>query len=97
MLDLDVIATVNWSPKYGEALRRIRGDLTMQAIAKEVTERYNYPVTKQYINMLEKPFTEKASKTVSFQLLRYICEVANGDICDIFGSPKIFQKQQSDA
>ncbi len=92
MVELDVIASINWNAAYGERLREMRGKVSMQQLADEVTQKFNYPVTKQYIAMIERPFGDKASKTVSFQLLRYICNILGEDVQDIFGSPKIIQK-----
>lgn len=92
---LNEIATVHWNEEYGEKLRRIRGDHSMQNLVDLIKEKYDYPTTKQYIQMLERPVTPRASKTVSFVLLRYICEVVGADIRDLYGSPKISQKKSS--
>lgn len=91
MLDLDVIASVNWSPAYGERIREMRGKISMQKLADEVTEKFGYNVTKQYIQMMEKPFSPRASKTVPFLLLRYICAALGRDVQEIFDSPKIIK------
>ncbi len=92
MLELDVIASINWNPAYGERLREMRGKVSMQMLADEVTEKFGYRVTKQYIQMMEKPFGERASKTVPFLLLRYICASLGRDVQEIFDSPKITKK-----
>lgn len=92
MLELDVIASINWNPAYGERLREMRGKVSMQTLADEVTEKFGYRVTKQYIQMMEKPFGERASKTVPFLLLRYICAALGRDVQEIFDSPKITKK-----
>lgn len=95
-IDLDEIATVIWSEAHGSELRRIRGKHSMQKIVELIKEKYDYSTTKQYIQMLERPVSEKASKTVSFALLRYFCDVAGADIRDLYNSPKISQKISSD-
>ena len=94
-IDLNEIATVRWDERRGERLRRIRGNHSMQALVDLIKHNYNYPTTKQYIQMLERPLSPKASKTVSFTLLRYICEVVGADIRDLYDSPKISQKKSS--
>ncbi|MBD2683566.1 hypothetical protein H6H03_39690 [Nostoc paludosum FACHB-159] len=94
MLELDIVASVNWNATYGERLREMRGKVPMQRLADEVSEKYGYRVTKQYIQMLERPFGEKASKTVSFILLRYICAVLGNDVQSLFGSPKIIEQNK---
>jgi hypothetical protein len=94
-IDLNEIATVNWNEERGERLRRIRGSHSMQSLVDLIKEKYNYSTTKQYIQMLERPHSPKASKTVSFTLLRYICEVVGADVRDLYDSPKISQKKSS--
>ncbi|BBD63108.1 hypothetical protein NIES2109_59580 (plasmid) [Nostoc sp. HK-01] len=94
MLELNIVASVNWNATYGERLREMRGKVPMQRLADEVSEKYGYRVTKQYIQMLERPFGEKASKTVSFILLRYICAALGNDVQSLFGSPKIIEQNK---
>jgi hypothetical protein len=94
-IDLNEIATVNWNKERGEKLRRIRGNHSMQSLVDLIKQKYNYSTTKQYIQMLERPVSPKASKTVSFALLRYICEVVGADVRDLYDSPKISQKKSS--
>lgn len=87
IMELNIIASVHWCAEYGEKVRWMRGEKSMQAIVDEIQERYDYKVTKQYIQMLERPFSEKAPKTVSFQLLDYISKVTGHDVREIFDSP----------
>lgn len=94
-IDLTEIATVYWDKQHGERLRLIRGNHSMQSVVEQIKEKYNYSTTKQYIQMLERPVSPKASKTVSFTLLRYICEVVGADVRDLYDSPKISQKKSS--
>ncbi|RAM49097.1 MAG: hypothetical protein C6Y22_24630 [Hapalosiphonaceae cyanobacterium JJU2] len=94
-IDLNEIATVNWNKERGEKLRCIRGKHSMQSLVDLIKQKYNYSTTKQYIQMLERPVSPKASKTVSFALLRYICDVVGADVRDLYDSPKISQKKSS--
>ena len=94
-IDLNEIATVNWDEERGERLRRIRGKHSMQSLVDLIKQKYDYSTTKQYIQMLERPVSAKASKTVSFALLRYICDAVGADVRDLYDSPKISQKKSS--
>ena len=89
MLELDLITTVAWKPAFGEKLKQMRGKVSRRSLADEVQSRFDYKVSQQYIQLLENPTMPKAPQNVSFQLLRYICQVLERDVQEIFGVPKI--------
>jgi len=93
-IDLNAIATVNWSEEMGEKLRayRLKSGLSMSQLVSRIQNTYSYPVTKQYIQMVERPTGDRPPKTVSFELLRYICTTLGADVRDLYESPKISQK-----
>jgi hypothetical protein len=91
MLELDIIASVEWTPDLGKKLKEMRGKVSRRALAAKVQEEYGYKVSQQYIQLLEHPEgSEKAPSTVSFKLLRYLTQALDKDIYDLFNSPKIF-------
>jgi transcriptional regulator with XRE-family HTH domain len=92
MLELDLITTVAWKPAFGEKLKQMRGKLSRRSLAEEIQGRFDYKVSQQYIQLLENPNMPKAPQNVSFQLLRYICQVLEHDVQEIFGSPKIISQ-----
>ncbi|MBN3945234.1 MAG: hypothetical protein HWQ38_01570 [Nostoc sp. NMS7] len=92
MLELDLITTVAWKPAFGEKLKQMRGKLSRRSLAEEIQGRFDYKVSQQYIQLLENPNMPKAPQNVSFQLLRYICQVLEHDVQEVFGSPKIISQ-----
>ncbi len=94
MLDLDIIASVKWSPELGKKLKDMRGKVSRRALAAILQEQYQYKVSQQYIQLLEHPEgNEKAPSSVSFMLLRYLTEALGSDIYELFNSPKIFDRE----
>ncbi len=90
MLELDIIASVEWNPDLGTRLKAMRGKVSRRALAAKVQEDYGYKVSQQYIQLLEHPaMNEKAPSTVSFKLLRYLTQALGRDIYELFNSPKI--------
>ncbi|MBW4480732.1 MAG: hypothetical protein KME54_28810 [Tolypothrix brevis GSE-NOS-MK-07-07A] len=90
MLELDIIASIEWNPELGKRLKEMRGKVSRRALAARLQEQYEYKVSQQYIQLLEHPEgNEKAPSTVSFKLLRYLTQALNRDIYDLFNSPKI--------
>ncbi len=90
MLDLDIIASVEWSAEFGKRLKDMRGKVSRRSLAAMLLAKYEYKVSQQYIQLLEHPDEyEKAPSTVSFKLLRYLTEALGRDIYELFGSPKI--------
>ncbi|MBD2492317.1 helix-turn-helix transcriptional regulator [Aulosira sp. FACHB-615] len=92
MLELDLITTVAWKPAFGEKLKQMRGKVSRRSLAEEIQAQFDYRVSQQYIQLLENPNMPKAPQNVSFQLLRYICQVLGHDVQEIFGSPKIISQ-----
>jgi len=90
MLDLDIIASVEWNADLGMKLKTMRGKVSRRALAVKVMEQYEYKVSQQYIQVLEHPDQkEKAATTVSFKLLRHLTAALGGDVYELFNSPKI--------
>ena len=91
MLELDVIASVDWRPEFGKKLKLMRGKVSRRALAQKVIDQYGYKVSQQYIQLLEHPEgNEKAPATVSFKLLRYLTEAVDTSVYELFNSPEIF-------
>lgn len=91
MLELDIIASVEWNQELGTRLKAMRGKVSRRALAIKVHDLYGYKVSQQYIQLLEHPFgNEKAPSTVSFKLLRYLTQALERDVYELFNSPKIF-------
>ncbi|BDA71771.1 hypothetical protein CAL7716_059370 [Calothrix sp. PCC 7716] len=91
MLELDVVASVDWTPEFGQKLKLMRGKVSRRALAQKVIDQYDYKVSQQYIQLLEHPEgNEKAPATVSFKLLRYLTEALDTDVYELFDSPQIF-------
>ncbi|HLO84812.1 MAG TPA: hypothetical protein VK203_07345 [Nostocaceae cyanobacterium] len=80
---------VFWKESFAHKLKAMRGKMSRRTLAQQVQERYGYSVSQQYIQLLETPTLPKAPQSVSFQLLRYICEILERDVQDLFDSPKI--------
>jgi hypothetical protein len=55
MLELDIIASVDWKPEFGKKLKLMRGKVSRRALAQKVIDQYNYKVSQQYIQLLEHP------------------------------------------
>jgi DNA topoisomerase VI subunit A len=93
MLELDAIASVEWTPELGQKLKSIRGKVSRRALAAKGMDMYDYKVSQQYIQLLEHPEgNEKAPSTASFRLLRYLTEALDSDIYELFDSPKIIAR-----
>ncbi len=92
MLELDLITTVAWKPVFAEKLKDMRGKVSRRSLAGEVKSRFDYKVSQQYIQLLENPAMPKAPQNVSFQLLRYICQILGYEVQEIFGSPQIISR-----
>ncbi len=91
MLELDIIAAVEWNQEIGTRLKAMRGKVSRRALAVIVQSEYGYKVSQQYIQLLEHPaMNEKAPSTVSFKLLRYLTQALGRDVYELFNSPKIF-------
>lgn len=94
MLELDIIASVEWNQHFGTRLKEIRGKVSRRALAEKVLTTYGYKVSQQYIQLLEHPEgNEKAPATVSFKLLRYLTEALSSDVYELFNSPEIFTRK----
>jgi hypothetical protein len=90
MLELDVVASVDWKPEFGKKLKVMRGKVSRRTLAQKVIDQYGYKVSQQYIQMLEHPEgNEKAPATVSFKLLRYLTEALDTNVYELFNSPEI--------
>ena len=91
MLELDIVASVDWKPEFGKKLKLMRGKVSRRALAQKLIDKYGYKVSQQYIQLLEHPEgNEKAPATVSFRLLRYLTEALNANVYELFNSPEIF-------
>lgn len=94
MLELDIIASVEWNPEFGKKLKEMRGKVSRRALAAQLQEQYGYKVSQQYIQLLEHPEgNEKAPSTVSFKLLRYLTQALGKDVYELFNSPKILSSK----
>lgn len=89
MIDLDLVATVNWHSSHGDKLRAMRGKLSRRKLA-DMVARNGGRLSHQYIQLMENPSLPKAPRSVSFDLLRHICNVLGRDVQELFDSPKIF-------
>ncbi len=91
MLELDLIASVEWNQEIGTRLKAMRGKVSRRALVAIVQDLYGYKVSQQYIQLLEHPQgNEKAPSSVSFKLLRYITQALERDVYELFNSPRIF-------
>lgn len=91
MLELDIVASVDWKPEFGQKLKLMRGKVSRRALAQKLIDQYDYKVSQQYIQLLEHPEgNEKAPATVSFKLLRYLTQALDTNVYELFNSPEIF-------
>ncbi len=95
MLELDLIASVEWNQELGIRLKAMRGEVSCRRLAAKVQDLYEYKVSQQYIQLLEHPEgNEKAPSSVSFKLLRYLTQALGRDVYELFDSREIVTKEK---
>ncbi len=89
MLPLSEIVAIRWTVKRGKNLKKIRGQMSLQQLARKVADN-GYEVSRQYLQRLE---SDPSVQGVPPEMLRAISESLEVKLSDLLCLPskKILQ------